>query len=218
MELYQRIKARREELGMSQNELAKRLGYKDRSTIAKIEAGINDITQSKIEAFAKALNTTASDLMGWDESSGSDRVSSDGNTSDFSYVQYAGPVAAHFNATPVEEHELRRIPPEWLGNRRPEDFFIASVDGNSMYPHYQHGDDILCLRCSDMGYSGRVGIMVFGDGEATLKKIEYKAGEDWIDLVPFNPEYTTKRIEGADLEQCRVVGRVIRVIRAVDDI
>lgn len=218
MELYQMIKARREELGMSQNELAKRLGYKDRSTIAKIEAGINDITQSKIEAFAKALNTTASDLMGWDESSGSDRVSSDGSTSDFSYVQYAGPVAAHFNATPVEEHELRRIPPEWLGNRRPEDFFIASVDGNSMYPHYQHGDDILCLRCSDMGYSGRVGIMVFGDGEATLKKIEYKAGEDWIDLVPFNPEYTTKRIEGADLEQCRVVGRVIRVIRAVDDI
>lgn len=218
MELYQRIKARREELGMSQNELAKRLGYKDRSTIAKIEAGINDITQSKIEAFAKALNTTASDLMGWDESSSSTRTSSEGNMNVFSYVQYAGPVAAHFNATPVEEHELRRIPPEWLGNRRPEDFFIASVDGNSMYPHYQHGDDILCLRCSDMGYSGRVGIMVFGDGEATLKKIEYKAGEDWIDLVPFNPEYTTKRIEGADLEQCRVVGRVIRVIRAVDDI
>lgn len=218
MELYQRIKARREELGMSQNELAKRLGYKDRSTIAKIEAGINDITQSKIEAFAKALNTTASDLMGWDESSSSTRTSSEGNMNVFSYVQYAGPVAAHFNSTPVEEHELRRIPPEWLGNRRPEDFFIASVDGNSMYPHYQHGDDILCLRCSDMGYSGRVGIMVFGDGEATLKKIEYKAGEDWIDLVPFNPEYTTKRIEGADLEQCRVVGRVIRVIRAVDDI
>lgn len=218
MELYQRIKARREELGMSQNELAKRLGYKDRSTIAKIEAGINDITQSKIEAFAKVLNTTASDLMGWDESSSSTRTSSEGNMNVFSYVQYAGPVAAHFNATPVEEHELRRIPPEWLGNRRPEDFFIASVDGNSMYPHYQHGDDILCLRCSDMGYSGRVGIMVFGDGEATLKKIEYKAGEDWIDLVPFNPEYTTKRIEGADLEQCRVVGRVIRVIRAVDDI
>ncbi len=218
MELYQRIKARREELGMSQNELAKRLGYKDRSTIAKIEAGINDITQSKIEAFAKALNTTASDLMGWDESSSSTRTSSEGNMNVFSYVQYAGPVAAHFNATPVEEHELRRIPPEWLGNRRPEDFFIASVDGNSMYPHYQHGDDILCLRCSDMGYSGRVGIMVFGDGEATLKKIKYKAGEDWIDLVPFNPEYTTKRIEGADLEQCRVVGRVIRVIRAVDDI
>lgn len=66
MKLYERIKHRREELGMSQDELAKKLGYKSRSTIAKIEKGENDITQSKISAFAKALNTTPSYLMGWD--------------------------------------------------------------------------------------------------------------------------------------------------------
>lgn len=218
MDVGERIKFRRKQLGLSAEQIAAKLGVSP-ATVYRYESNeIMNMRIDKLEPIAKALHTTPAFLMGWDESSGSDRVSSDGNTSDFSYVQYAGPVAAHFNATPVEEHELRRIPPEWLGNRRPEDFFIASVDGNSMYPHYQHGDDILCLRCSDMGYSGRVGIMVFGDGEATLKKIEYKAGEDWIDLVPFNPEYTTKRIEGADLEQCRVVGRVIRVIRAVDDI
>ena len=61
-------------------------------------------------------------------------------------------------------------------------------------------------------------IMLFGDGEATLKKIEYRLGEDWIDLVPINPEYATKRISGADLDQCRVVGRVVRVFRSVDEI
>lgn len=66
MELYKRIKQRREELGMSQDELAKKLGYKSRSTIAKIEKGENDITQSKIAAFAEALQTTPSYLMGWD--------------------------------------------------------------------------------------------------------------------------------------------------------
>ena len=66
MELYKRIKQRREELGMSQDELAKKLGYKSRSTIAKIEKGENDITQSKIAAFADALQTTPSYLMGWD--------------------------------------------------------------------------------------------------------------------------------------------------------
>ena len=137
---------------------------------------------------------------------------------EFPRVQYAGPVAAHFNATPTEQHEYMPVPREWLAHRKPEDFFIASVDGNSMYPHYQHGDQILCLRCSNMEYSGRVGIIIFGDGEATLKRIEYKPGEDWIDLVPFNPEYTTKRIEGADLEQCRVVGRVVKVFRDVDEI
>ena len=50
---------------MSQTELAELLGYSDRSAIAKIEKGINDITQSKIEAFAEALHTTPAYLMGW---------------------------------------------------------------------------------------------------------------------------------------------------------
>lgn len=65
MDLYRRIRQRREELGMSQEELAKKLGYKSRSTIAKIEKGENDITQTKIAAFAKALDTTPGYLMGW---------------------------------------------------------------------------------------------------------------------------------------------------------
>lgn len=63
-----RIKDRREELGLSQEELAQRLGYKNKSSIAKIEAGINDIVLSKAEAFAKALETNVFYLMGWVES------------------------------------------------------------------------------------------------------------------------------------------------------
>lgn len=66
-EIYQRIRQRRLELGLSQDELAKKLGYKSRSSINKIESGENDIPQSKISAFAKALNTTSSFLMGWDD-------------------------------------------------------------------------------------------------------------------------------------------------------
>ena len=58
-----KIREYREKLGMSQEELALKLGYKSRSTINKIEMGINDITQSKIIAFAKALNTTPDSLM-----------------------------------------------------------------------------------------------------------------------------------------------------------
>jgi transcriptional regulator with XRE-family HTH domain len=67
MILAQRIKQRREELHLSQEELAKKLGYKSRSTINKIEMGKNDITQHKIAAFAKALQTTPAYLMGWEE-------------------------------------------------------------------------------------------------------------------------------------------------------
>lgn len=67
MELYYRIKKRREELNMTQEELATKVGYKSRSSINKIELGKTDIAQSKIKAFADALNTTTSYLMGWDE-------------------------------------------------------------------------------------------------------------------------------------------------------
>lgn len=57
----------RKSLGLTQEELAKRLGYKSKSTINKIELGINDIPQSKIVKFAEALGTTPAELMGWDD-------------------------------------------------------------------------------------------------------------------------------------------------------
>lgn len=66
MGIGKRIKKRREELQLSQDELAKKVGYTSRSTINKIEKEINDITQSKIVAFADALDTTPAYLMGWD--------------------------------------------------------------------------------------------------------------------------------------------------------
>ena len=61
------IKRRRIELQMTQEDLAKKMGYKSKSTINKIELGKNDIPQSKIVSFAKALDTTPSYIMGWDE-------------------------------------------------------------------------------------------------------------------------------------------------------
>ena len=64
MELYKTIRARRIALRMTQQELAARLGYKSTSTIAKIEAGVNDIPQAKIKSFANALATTPVTLLG----------------------------------------------------------------------------------------------------------------------------------------------------------
>ena len=61
----EQIKKRRIELGLTQKELAEKLGYKSNTTINKIELGINDISQSKVIEFAKALNTTPAYIMGW---------------------------------------------------------------------------------------------------------------------------------------------------------
>ena len=67
MTIGERIKLRREELNLSQDELAKRLGYKSRSSINKIEVGSRDLTQSRIKAIADALDTPPSYIMGWEE-------------------------------------------------------------------------------------------------------------------------------------------------------
>ena len=63
MDMYDRIRKRRKELGMTQDELARLTGYNDRSSIAKIEAKKADLSQSKIIAFSEALKVTTSYLM-----------------------------------------------------------------------------------------------------------------------------------------------------------
>ena len=67
MTIYERIRQLRIKAGMSQDDLARVMGYKDRSMITKIESGKVDISQKKILAFARALNTTPGYLMGWEE-------------------------------------------------------------------------------------------------------------------------------------------------------
>lgn len=59
------IAKRRIELGLTQEELAKRMGYKSKTSINKIEKGINDIPQTKIVKFAEVLRTSPASLMGW---------------------------------------------------------------------------------------------------------------------------------------------------------
>ncbi len=63
MSVGDNIKKRRFELRMSQQELADAMGYKTRSTIAKIESGENDVSQKKLQKFAEILDTTPEMLI-----------------------------------------------------------------------------------------------------------------------------------------------------------
>lgn len=67
LKLYENIKYYRKKNGLTQDELARRAGYTDRSSIAKIERGVVDLSQSKIAQFAEIFGITPSDLMGWEE-------------------------------------------------------------------------------------------------------------------------------------------------------
>lgn len=67
MAIGDRIRIRREELGLTQQQLADRLGYKSKATINKIELGVNGVSQSRVIDFAHALNTTIEYLMEMDD-------------------------------------------------------------------------------------------------------------------------------------------------------
>jgi repressor LexA len=66
MTLGERIKQKRKEKGYSLRELAQIMGY-HHSTIGKIENGLVDLPQSRIEQFANVLGTTPAYLMGWEQ-------------------------------------------------------------------------------------------------------------------------------------------------------
>lgn len=65
--LGQRLKQAREQAGLSQEELACRLGYKSKSSITKIEKGIQEMTLSAIKDFAQELGLDPSTLVEWQE-------------------------------------------------------------------------------------------------------------------------------------------------------
>ena len=64
-DLYKNIKNRRNELRMTQSELAQKVGYADKGMISRVENGKVDLSQSQILKFAEALETDPATLMGW---------------------------------------------------------------------------------------------------------------------------------------------------------
>lgn len=62
-----RIKEARKALGLSQDELAKRMGLKNKSSICKVERGDDNLTTDNVVKYANALKCTPGYLMGWEE-------------------------------------------------------------------------------------------------------------------------------------------------------
>lgn len=66
MTIYEKIKCLRQKQGLSQQELAEKVGFKTASAVNKIELGLRDISQKKVIAFANALNVTPAYLSDWE--------------------------------------------------------------------------------------------------------------------------------------------------------
>jgi len=220
LNIGEKIKFLRINLELTQEELALAAGT-TKQTIHKYETGIiSNIPASKIKLLADRLNTTPAYLMGWEElPKTDDRFPSPAITEDYTTFPVIGEIAAGYDhiATENWEGEKIDIPNSYLKGRKPADFFVLLVKGDSMYPMYQEGDKVLILKQTTLNYSGQIGAIIYNAEDcATLKKIEYAPGEDWLKLVPINPNCPPIMVEDNALEHCRVLGIPRLVIREIN--
>lgn len=199
--MYDRIRSRRIELGLTQKELADKLGYTSKTTITKIESGNVDLPQSKIVAFAQALQTTVNYLMGH-------TVPANVAAPVFKSVPIVGSIAC---GTPVLAQE--NISGYAQMSEHITADFALWCKGDSMAPRFLDGDLIFIRQQSDVD-NGQVAAVLIED-EATLKHV-YK-GKDQLTLVADNPAYPPMiYTDPVILQQIRIIGIVTGYQRAIN--
>lgn len=208
METHENIKALREELGLSQEALAEKVGYKDRSSIAKIEAGLVDLSQSKIAAFATALHVTPAQLMGITTSTppakpAFDIFSLPGVSRPPRMVKRPrlGTIACGKPILAVEEAEEYDDVPENI-----ECDFTLRCKGDSMINARIYDGDTVYIRAQEQVENGEIAAVRIGD-EATLKRVYYNGAR--IILRACNPLYDDLEYEGAQLDEIQVMGKAV---------
>lgn len=222
MNIGQKLKARRKELSLTMLEVAKRVGVSE-ATVSRWESGdIANMRRDKIALLAKALCVTPAFVMDLEEAEENVEntfLSSPTITEDCTTFPIIGEVAAGYEHIAVEDWDgdCIEIPNNYLQGRDKTDFFVLRVKGNSMYPDYKEGDTVLILKQTTLNYSGQVGVVIYGDNNATLKKVEYKQGENWINLIAINPSIPPTRIEDEALEHCKILGIPKLIIREIKE-
>ncbi len=202
---------------LSQQELADKLGM-TRSAIGMYETGKREPDLETLEVFADFYNVDMNTLTGHSSENVRENNFLD-VTEDVVTFRVNVDIAAGVDqpASPLSDWEGASIdiPASYLRGRSPEDFFMIRINGDSMYPHYQNGDYVLVLNTPTLDHSGQIGVLLHGE-EGTIKKIEYVPGEDWLRLVPLNPEFIPKTVSGPELETCRVIGVPKLIIREAE--
>lgn len=189
MTIGERIKKRREELGLTQEELAQKLGYASRSSINKIELNERNLKQSKIKAIADALNTTPSYIMGWDgEEEPKNVISTTG------VIPVAGRIAA--GAPKLILENVVEWVPTIMPN--PDEYFGLVVCGDSMINAGIPNGSYAIIHKQSCADEGQIVACMINGEEATLKR--FRTQGDNVILMPENSAYSPIIINKSDFE------------------
>jgi repressor LexA len=208
MSIGTKIKKLREELGLSQDELAVKMGYKSRSSINKIENGTNDIPQSKVIAFAKALNTTVAYLMDWEEKSETEKLPN--NIIPISKVRYIPVLGRIACGEPLfaDENLIDRIV---LPENVNADFALL-CKGDSMINAKIHDGDTVYICKQAIVENGEIAAVLIDD-EATLKKVYIS--DTYIKLVSANDNYEPFVFYKEEMNQVKILGKAVAVLHKI---
>ena len=208
-----KIEALAKEKGVSLSFICGKLGLA-RNYLSEVKKGKTKISDDRIAIIADLLNTTPEYLKGETDIKEKPSSSLGSPVGEIVVFPVAVAVKAGFGSEAIKIYgdEVTEIPRSMLRGYSPEECIVALVSGNSMYPRICEGDKVL-IHIQPSVDSGDIAMVIYDREEATIKKVRYVTGESWVELIPANPEYMTLRIEGADLEKCHVVGRVIKSIR-----
>ena len=204
-ELSTRLRLRREELGLSQEELAQRMGYRSKASITKLEKGINDIPQSKVEELAAALQTTPAYLLGLDTPCppppGFEPLPAMTRVPLVGSIACGSPITAEQN---IESYI--GVPAAWHAD------FALTCHGDSMAPTICDGD-IVCIRCQPEVEQGEIAAVRIGD-EATLKHFHRQG--DAVMLIADNAAVCPPMVyTGPQLEDIRIEGKAVGFCRGL---
>ncbi len=208
----QRIKARRVEVGLSQQELADKVGYKSRSSINKIELGKADILQSSIRKIAEALYTSPAQLMGISDSGIVSPLPPNVTPMPKTYqVPRLGTIACGTPILAEQNIEGYDQIPDYV-----KCDFTLVCKGDSMTGARIHDGDIVCIKQTEEVESGQIAaVLIDGDfdAEATLKRVRFS--ENSVTLWPENPAYEPMVFTGAALNRVHIIGLATHFISSV---
>lgn len=205
-----RVKKKRNALGLSQEELAYRLGYKTKGSIARIEKGERDLPIDKLKPLANALKTTPAYLMGWEDNTTYNNTKQTNelclldNDNTTLIPLYSG-IAAGPGFEDVELEEM--IPVFNLKN--PDNCFAIRVNGDSMEPRVPNGC-IAIIRANEEIRNGNIGAFEVNSKTFLKQKLIKK---NKLILHSINLSYDDMLI--SEFDDYREIGRVVQII--VDD-
>lgn len=202
----ERLKEARKAKGLSQAAAAKKL-FISQPAYARYESGTATPSPETLSRIADLFGVTVDFLLE------REKEIDDIDIGETLMMPVTASIRAGFDGLAEEyENELAEIPARMLRGYKRNEVRVIRVKGNSMYPQLCNGDLVVIHDQSSVD-PGDIAVVIYNGEEATIKRVNYVYGEDWLELIPANPEFMTRRIKGVDLEQCRVIGKVLSLIR-----